>query len=138
MGMNDKDSKDGNSPFPWSWKPTGDVPDKYKLFNGYNESDAFCIFDKDGFIASEIVSHWERSVAEKDVALMTAAPELREELEKLVKRTCQLCAAETKAAITPQKKPCESGRPCPYGLDGARQAIAKSYGQDTTITDCKQ
>lgn len=61
--------------------------------------------------------------------LMSAAPELREELEKLVKRSCSMCAAEMKAAITPQNKPCEDGRPCPYGLDGAKKAIEKSYGK---------
>lgn len=130
MGMNDKDSKDGNSPFPWSWKPTRDVTD--------NESDAFFIFDKDGFIASEVVSRWEQSVAEKDVALMSAAPELREELERIIRKTCVTCKGETLTAIQGTKSPCEDGRPCPYGLDGARQAIAKSYGQDTTITDCRQ
>lgn len=72
---------------------------------------------------------WDASRCKGDACLMSAAPELREELEKLVKRSCSMCAAEMKAAITPQNKPCEDGRPCPYGLDGAKKAIGKSYGK---------
>lgn len=101
-----------------------------------DEDDMLCIYDADNVKIADMVGYTDDDDAH--AMLMTAAPELRDELEKLVKRTCQLCAAETKAAITPQMKPCESGRPCPYGLDGARQAIAKSYGQDTTIADCRQ
>lgn len=101
-----------------------------------DEDDMLCIYDADNVKIADMVGYTDDDDAH--AMLMTAAPELRDELEKLVKRTCQLCAAETKAAITPQGKPCESGRPCPYGMDGARQAIAKSYGQDTTDTDCKQ
>ena len=130
MGMNDTDNKDKILPWPWKVYLEEDECSR-------DRSMVTMIEDADEDIVCEM--YWRTDGRQLPTAmLMSAAPELRDELEKLVKRTCQLCAAETKAAITPQGKPCESGRPCPYGLDGAKTAIAKSYGQDTTITDCRQ
>jgi len=101
-----------------------------------DEDDMLCIYDADNVKIADMVGYTDDDDAH--AMLMTAAPELREELERIIRKTCVTCKGETLTAIQGTKSPCEDGRPCPYGLDGARQAIAKSYGQDTTITDCRQ
>lgn len=123
-------SKTEISPWPWSWEFSRNVFGQPKYIGETYANDAYCILDRDGFIASEVIANWTQCVAEKNISLMAAAPELREELEKLVKRSCSMCAAETKASVTPTRKPCEDGKQCPYGLDGAKKAIAKSYGKE--------
>ena len=116
------------APWPWSWKPTGDVPDKYKQLTGYNESDAFCIFDKDGFIASEVVSHWERCVAEENISLMAAAPELRYALLNLIRKVCESCRMHARC-MREDVRPCEKNGDCPIEVHDAIRALNKSYGR---------
>lgn len=101
-----------------------------------DEDDMLCIYDADNVKIADMAGYTDDDDAH--AMLMSSAPELREELERIIRKTCVTCKGETLTAIQGTKSPCEDGRPCPYGLDGARQAIAKSYGQDTTDTDCKQ
>lgn len=101
-----------------------------------DEDDMLCIYDADNVKIADMVGYTDDDDAH--AMLMTAAPELREELERIMRKTCVTCKGETLTAIQGTKSPCDDGRPCPYGLDGARQAIVKSYGQDTTDTDCKR
>ena len=104
---------------PWPWEAGTLITDDHRVIQ--------CIYDAD---RNRIATDFKQWIwGEANMNVMAAAPELREELEKLVKRSCSMCAAEMKAAITPQNKPCEDGRPCPYGLDGAKKAIEKSYGK---------
>lgn len=115
------------SPWPWSWALSRNVTGHPKNLNADDGDDVFCILDRDGFIASEIVSHWEQSVAEHDISIMASAPELRAALEVIVRNACRMCESELKVSMHGAKKPCEDGRPCPRGMDDAKKAIAKSY-----------
>lgn len=128
--MNDKDSKDKILPWPWKVYREEDECSR-------DRNMVTMIEDADEDIVCEM--YWRTDGRQLPTAmLMSAAPELREELERIIRKTCVTCKGETLTAIQGTKSPCEDGRPCPYGLDGARQAIAKSYGQDTTDTDCKR
>lgn len=133
----EKEKDTGISPWPWR---IGIEEVAHLGVNGKKEVSAMpCLMDADRkaiFVVDVVVTpgrenELDQDCYESNAFLMAAAPELREELEKLVKRSCSMCSAEMKAAITPQNKPCEDGRPCPYGLDGARKAIEKSYGKES-------
>ena len=119
---------------PWPWK-LGSCMTIYDTEEERKCTDVPIVVDANGgFVCKTAADVYDFPPMEEtcraNASLLAAAPELREELEKLVKRSCSMCVAEMKAAITPQNKPCEDGRPCPYGLDGAKKAIGKSYGRE--------
>lgn len=119
---------------PWPWRINQcitiyDTPEGRKCTNAPMVEDA-----NGAFICKTAADVYDflpmEETCRANAFLLSAAPELREELERIIRKTCVTCKGETLTAIQGTKSPCEDGRPCPYGLDGARKAIDKSYGKE--------